>query len=212
MDSGGRITEAGGMKEIYRNKKPISVLGLREDSRIQDPTLVEEETSDSEADMEEIFQATIAAELKERLEAEEIPSSDNSTLKEDMVRMTVEEERRRAAVSLANSGGVNGHPGNVSVAVEKSLFRRPLVDNSSAVRISNCSTQSFNKKGDGNSSAVTKHRMRTRNSKLVEEVVKVLETGSTIGFDFSGIEEEVSEVIARREEEDNDKFEDLNGQ
>ncbi|KAK1556394.1 hypothetical protein Q3G72_004222 [Acer saccharum] len=38
-------------------------------------------------------------------------------------------------------------------------------------------------------------------------VVKVLETGAAIGFDFSSIEKEVAEAIAMREEEDDARFE-----
>ena len=70
------------------------------------------------------------------------------------------------------------------------------------------------------SSATRKHGMRTRlgsnqlsgysggnPGQAGEEAIKVLEIGRAIGFDFSGEEEEVLEVVKRREEEDQMRYE-----
>ncbi|KAK1555995.1 hypothetical protein Q3G72_034360 [Acer saccharum] len=50
----------------------------------------------------------------------------------------------------------------------------------------------------------SKHGMKTRQSK--EEADRVVEIGRVLGFDFSGVEEEVLEAISEREEEDNERF------
>ena len=46
--------------------------------------------------------------------------------------------------------------------------------------------------------------------KLSTEVAKVIETGFALGIDFKGREDLASEVIARRENEDNVRFQDVN--
>ncbi|KAK1586346.1 hypothetical protein Q3G72_001646 [Acer saccharum] len=95
-----------------------------------------------------------------------------------------------------------------------------------------CHEQVSSKRGRSNSNTFSKHRMKTRSSKLQcsvsnqtvkprqrtgelgdveDEVTKTLETGTTLGFDFIDVEEEVMEAIARREEEDAANFEALNG-
>ncbi|KAK3225267.1 hypothetical protein Dsin_005129 [Dipteronia sinensis] len=44
---------------------------------------------------------------------------------------------------------------------------------------------------------------------LEEEVMKVLEKGLAIGLNFNGRKKELLEIIARREEENDDRFRDL---
>ncbi|KAK0604546.1 hypothetical protein LWI29_016738 [Acer saccharum] len=59
------------------------------------------------------------------------------------------------------------------------------------------------KKGKISNGSIRNHRMKTRNSGIIEEEVsKVMEVGNLLGHDFSGIEQEMSEVIASREAED----------
>ena len=41
---------------------------------------------------------------------------------------------------------------------------------------------------------------------LVDEVAKVIETGKALGFDFNGREEEISVIVAIREEEDEERI------
>ncbi|KAK0601887.1 hypothetical protein LWI29_028437 [Acer saccharum] len=93
-----------------------------------------------------------------------------------------------------------------SKAAEKMREVIPMVDD--VVELSS-------KKGRRNVNSISKHKMVTRFSKhhcldsdpVEAEVVKVLEIGAAIGFDFSGIEKEVAEVIAVREKEDDARFE-----
>ena len=42
-------------------------------------------------------------------------------------------------------------------------------------------------------------------------MVKVIETGTVVGFDFEEVDMEVAKEIARREMEDNTRFEDTSG-
>ncbi|KAK0606178.1 hypothetical protein LWI29_034891 [Acer saccharum] len=58
---------------------------------------------------------------------------------------------------------------------------------------------------------VSSKRGRRELGDVEDEVTKTLETGTTLGFDFIDVEEEVMEAIARREEEDAANFEALNG-
>ncbi|KAI9198464.1 hypothetical protein LWI28_016264 [Acer negundo] len=59
------------------------------------------------------------------------------------------------------------------------------------------------KKGKISNGSISKHSMKTRKSGIIEEEVsKVMEVGNLLGLDFTGIEQEMSEVIASREAED----------
>ena len=57
--------------------------------------------------------------------------------------------------------------------------------------------------------------MRTRNSiksgSVEEEAAKTVEIGIALGFEFSGVEDEVLEEITRREKEDIASFEAFSG-
>ncbi|KAI9165937.1 hypothetical protein LWI28_023202 [Acer negundo] len=71
--------------------------------------------------------------------------------------------------------------------------------------------QGSNRKTKGSSSHnMSSHIMRTRKAKLREdaeiEAAKVMAIGSTLGLNFSEVDEEVMEEIIRREEEDVTRF------
>ncbi|KAK1571324.1 hypothetical protein Q3G72_015128 [Acer saccharum] len=48
------------------------------------------------------------------------------------------------------------------------------------------------------------------NSCLDIEITKVIETGAALGFDFQGKEQEVAEIIARKEKEDEERLNEQN--
>ena len=78
------------------------------------------------------------------------------------------------------------------IVEEESVSSEPLLPNPAS-----------KKKGKLSDGSSIKHSMKTRNSGIIEEeVLKVMEVGNLLGLDFSGIEQEVSDVIASREAED----------
>lgn len=129
-----------------------------------------------------------------------------------------EEERVNATVAIEKecAGTVEKEKAGIEILREEVLVQAskaaekmravvPMVDD--GVELSS-------KKGRRNVNSISKHKMVTRFSKhhcsdydpVEAKVVKVMETGAAIGFDFSGIEKEVAEAIAMREIEDETRF------
>ncbi|KAK4852260.1 hypothetical protein QYF36_022459 [Acer negundo] len=196
-------------------------------------------SSDSLASKVELVQATIAAEkgfgsLVEKEAGEivesEVISSDNTVYKEGMVKAIIEVEKNLASVvSAADSEeelvrtilavedlvGVAGDSRKSASADSGKPVGSKKLDGSS-----NDLRQSNRRKPK----APNSHGMRTRNSSsrisgqclvnsgtVEEEVDKVVAIGTAIGFKFSDAEEEVRVAIARREEEDNARYNAIDG-
>ncbi|KAK1584702.1 hypothetical protein Q3G72_035413 [Acer saccharum] len=110
---------------------------------------------------------------------------------EEMMNVTVSFEKEKAGIEFLREEVLV----QASKAVEKMREVILMVDD--VVELSS-------KKDRRNVKSISKHKMVTRFSKhhcsdsdpVEAEVVKVLEIGAAIGFDFSGIEKEVAEVIA----------------
>ncbi|KAK0596225.1 hypothetical protein LWI29_013842 [Acer saccharum] len=121
---------------------------------------------------------------------------------EEMMNVTISFEKEKAGIEFLREEVLV----QASKAAEKMREVIPMVDD--VVELSS-------KKDRRNVNSISKHKMVTRFSKhhcsdsdpVEAEVVKVLEIGAAIGFDFSGIEKEVAEVIAVREKEDDARFE-----
>ncbi|KAK0595540.1 hypothetical protein LWI29_007665 [Acer saccharum] len=155
-------------------------------------------SSDSLATKEELVQATIEVESQfqcgrdgepgESEEGEDV-SSDNQLLKDEMIRENIEAEKESAVVSTVADS-------------EEEMVRSKMQGNRLRSR--------------NQSRSASIHGMKTRHSnnlqnRAMAEAVRVMEIGSVLGFDFSCGEEEVFKEIARREEEDNERYQAKSG-
>ncbi|KAK2654467.1 hypothetical protein Ddye_014323 [Dipteronia dyeriana] len=160
----------------------------------------------------------------------EISSSDN--LDEELVRTMISEE-----VIVHVTMEVEKETGRQTMDSEEEMVQatiavETIIDGGQKVEVNSRDQQVASRRVKSSSNSVNKHRMITRYSKVqgvdgdhrsepiqssrgvgeVEsEVVKILEIGSAIDFNFRGIQEEVEEEIARREVEDGARFEAMNG-
>ncbi|KAK4856932.1 hypothetical protein QYF36_022766 [Acer negundo] len=140
-------------------------------------------------------------------------------------------EVQSGSVCSIDSAGKKDQMGNASITAEKGAST-VISQVQVGLGVTGCHEQVSSKRGRSNSNTFSKHRMKTRSSKIQcsdsnqsvkprqstgelgeveDKVTKTLEIGTAVGFDFIGIEEEVMEAIARREEEDAANFEALNG-
>ena len=148
---------------------------------------------------------------------------------DDWVPTTIEVEKEVAATRLSKKKAVDNVEEDASTLITQVQVVLGVEELSTETI---CHEQVSSKRGRSNSTTFSKHRMKTRSSKLqcsvsnqtmkprqrtgelgeVEDgVTKTLEIGTALGFNFIGVEEEVMEAIARREEEDVANFEALNG-
>ncbi|KAK2656145.1 hypothetical protein Ddye_009197 [Dipteronia dyeriana] len=118
--------------------------------------------------------------------------SDGSTTKNEMVQTTIEAEE--TVVTEEQIVGCEDKLVNFTIELEERCKEKSSLTqarNGISVR------------------AVRSHGMKTRNSKIVSadcELGKIITVGTTIGIDFSKVDDEVLAEVERREEEDNDIF------
>ncbi|KAK1571040.1 hypothetical protein Q3G72_010936 [Acer saccharum] len=183
-DSGSRISSALGPNVVSSSLKP--------------PIL-------SSASSDSIVQATLATEIEAitqvdaglgEIEAGEFPSSDNSVLKEEMVRATVVEEKKRVSdeekLRVSSKGG-------------QSCRNKSKGSSSHGMRTRNSKNRGVEAGQSGQSECMGQQLMSTGSAE--DEAANVLAVGSMLGVDFSGIEDEMLVEITRREEEDAARFE-----
>ncbi|KAK1560876.1 hypothetical protein Q3G72_031846 [Acer saccharum] len=169
------------------------------------PPIVSGVSSDSEATMEMTLAAETEALTQVGSGLGEIPSSDNSVLKEEMVRATMVEGKKRVSVIAV----VNDEEKvRVSSKGGQSCRNKSKGPSSHGMRTRNSKNRGVEAGQSGQSECVGQHLMSTGSAE--DKAANVLAVGSILGVDFSGIEDEMLVEIARREEEDAARFEALN--
>ncbi|KAK0585451.1 hypothetical protein LWI29_028730 [Acer saccharum] len=141
--------------------------------------------------------------------------SDDSITKEEMVKATnaVEKEVSKS-VQVHDSGVLENNLCWDTVGVDEEVEGIGTLGR--AGRDDKMSSLSSRKKGKASLGSSSRHSMKTRSAKthnttMEDEVIKTMEIGTALGFDFSGSKDGVFEAIARREEEDENKFKELYG-
>ncbi|KAK0571951.1 hypothetical protein LWI29_023910 [Acer saccharum] len=136
---------------------------------------------------------------------------------DDIVQITEAAEKEVSAAGRSCSG----HRGSAyseemvlaAVAAEEERAREEEMVQFKATSETRIPNPAAKKKGKFSNGSIIKHRMKTRNSGIIEEEAsKVMEVGNVLGFNFTDIEQEMSEVITRREAEDVASMEDQEGQ
>ncbi|KAI9161251.1 hypothetical protein LWI28_015741 [Acer negundo] len=179
-------------------------------------------SNESEATKDELVLAMIAAEKKGNSKADGARgviedsvflSSENFEMREEMIQATVEVDKRREhELRVADS--------DEDVVLATLVAEYKLAHSKGGV---NGSSHGIRQSSRIKSKGSISHSKRTRKAKHIEvagvlgnqvtepgsvekEVANVMAIGSTVGFDFLEVEEEVLEEIARREEEDLARF------
>ncbi|KAK0602076.1 hypothetical protein LWI29_030119 [Acer saccharum] len=145
-------------------------------------------------------------EVAKTMETSEAIGFDFSGFEEELVEV---EEMNKAVEKEAEipKVGVSG-----SAYSEELVLATVAVEEDTAPSETRIPNSASKKKGKFSNGSIIKHRMKTRNSGIIEEEVsKVMEVGSMLGFDFTSIEQEMSEAIASREAEDLARMEDQEG-